>query len=141
MDTKEIVIDDEIMEELREISIKKGRSLEETLRKYPCALNGGYEEFSQTTNIWDSEEVEEDSGVLAIDYFGKYLMEYIEEETWEDIRKEAAQTGESPDAIAQRFIDAMNKSMSTHKIPASLLALWQYTDNSETHEKEYRKVV
>jgi len=134
---------DEIMDELREISERKGRSLDETIRKYATVFSDGY---SLTTNITDTEETEyeyvaEDSGVYSIDYFGPYVLEEIEEETWEDIRKESAQTGEDPIAIAQRFIDALNDLASKSKIPKALLDLWQYTDNSEIHEKEYKKVV
>ena len=116
MDT--IIIDNEIMEELREISEKKGRSLEETIKKYTYALGevNGYNGL--TINFPNSEEFdshleeveEDDSGVRAIDYFGPYVLEEIleDEETMEDIRKESAQTGECPIAIAQRFVDEMN---------------------------------
>jgi len=151
MDT--ITIDNEIMEELREISEKKGRSLEETIKKYTCAFGevNGYNGL--TTNFTNSEGfdshsekvAEDDSGVRAIDYFGPYVLEEIleDEETMEDIRKESAQTGECPIAIAQRFVDEMNEQMSNSKstIPKAFLELWKYTDNSKANEKEYRKVV
>jgi len=153
MNTEELVIDDGIMEELREISERKGRSLEETIKKYAFAFGeiNGYDVL--TTNFLNSEEFEDqpeeteedDSGVLAIDYFGPYVLEEIleDEEMMEDIRKESAQTGECPMAIAQRFVDSMNELMSKSKskISPALLELWQYYDSSEAQKEEYKKVV
>ena len=153
MDTEELIIDEEVMEELREISVKKGRSLEETIRKYTFVFGerNGYNGLSidfPNSEEFDSrsEEVEDDdSGVLAIDYFGPYVLEEIleDEETMEDIRKESAETGECPISIAQRFVDGMNdfRSKSKSKIPKGILELWRYLDNSETQKEEYKKAV
>ena len=146
MDTEEIIIDDEIIEELREISVKKGRSLEETIQKYTFAFGERNGYMSLSTDFPNSEDVEEeDSGVLAIDYFGPYVLEEIleDEQMMEDIRKESAETGECPISIAQRFVDGMNdfRSKSKSKIPKGILELWRYLDNSETQKEEYKKAV
>jgi len=51
-----------------------------------------------------------------------FYWEDIEDETWEDIRKEAAETGESPDAIAERFVNKMNELLANVQLPPAIKA-------------------
>ena len=127
MDT--ITIDNEIMEELREISEKKGRSLEETIKKYTCALGEVNGSITLNTNIPDSDE---------FDYYRDYVLEDIEDEVWEDIRKESAQTGECSVAIAQRFVDFLN-DLNSHADPE--IRELRELAYSFAKKEEYRKVV
>ena len=127
MDT--ITIDNEIMEELREISEKKGRSLEETIKKYTCAFGEVNGSISLKANIPDSDE---------FDYYRDYVLEDIEDEVWEDIKKESAQTGECPVAIAQRFVDFLN-DLNSHADPE--IRELRELAYSFAQKEEYRKVV
>jgi len=131
MEAQEIVIDDEVMEELREISEKKGRSLEDTIKKYTCAFGEVNGNISIKTNAQNLEE---------FDYYGNYVLEEIleDEETMEDIRKESAQTGESPVTIAQRFVDFLN-DLRLHADP-NIRELRQLVA-SFSQKEEYKKVV
>ena len=129
MDSQEIIIDDEVMEELREISEKKGRSLEETIKKYTCAFGEVNGSISLKTNIPDSDD---------FDYYRDYVLEDIEDEVWEDIRKESAQTGECPDAIAQRFVDYLN-DLKSYADPE--IRELRELAASFAQKKEYKKVV
>ena len=69
-----------------------------------------------------------------------FYWEDIEDETWEDIRKEAAETGENPDAIAERFVNKMNKLLSNVQLPPAIKEVRRLCSLSE-EEYDYKKVV
>ena len=49
MDTKEIVIDDDVMDELKEVAIEKGRSLEDTIDRYIYFITQGHKKLTVDT--------------------------------------------------------------------------------------------
>ena len=93
--TKEVMFDEEILDELREISEKKGRSLEDTMSMYSCA-------FAEDNQTYPKH--------FDDDYSELFSLEEIleDEETMANINEESEQTGESPVSIAQRFVDFLN---------------------------------
>ena len=132
MDTQEIIIDNEIMDELREISAKKGRNLEETIEKYTCAFGKRNGYISITAEIPDYKEFEED--------LGEFVLENIDDETWKYIRKESEQTGESTETIAQRFVDFLNELGAAHVPPPEIMEVRRLSSTFAC-KKDYKKVV
>ena len=158
---KEVMFDKKILDELREISEKKGRSLEDTMNMYASAFAGDGQEtdFSVDADVFETDTgdfdtdtdvsitdkriFDTDEVVYAIDYCGEFTLEGIKEGTWEDLRKEAAETGESLEAIAQYFVDEMNRQLSETRIEPVFLEAWRYLDSLEANkqQEEYKKVV
>jgi len=44
--TEEVVIDEDIMEELREVAVEKGKSLEETINRYLYFVSEGHKKLT-----------------------------------------------------------------------------------------------
>ena len=136
MDTKGVIFDEEILDELREISEKKGRSLKDTMNMYASA-------FAEDNLTYQKHFADDYSDLLRLED----ILE--DEETMADINRESEQTGESPVSIAQRLVDFMN-DLLVHADPemrelrqqASLYSVKnQYKEFANEKQEKYKKAV